>query len=170
MAAVKLEYIWLDGCTPEPSIRSKTKIWNQKGDGTPKVEQLPGWAFDGSSTQQAEGSNSDCLLKPVRIVPDPDRIDACLAMCEVLTADGETHPSNTRGGWDDDRDMWFGFEQEYVLMKDGLPVGFPLGLRALPALRPSRSRSRPAGPPRARRPRSCPPWREYGSPPSPALR
>jgi len=125
MAAVKLEYIWLDGYAPEPSIRSKTKIWNQKGDGTPKVENLPGWAFDGSSTQQAEGSSSDCLLKPVRIIPDPDRVNAYLVLCEVLAADGSLHPSNTRGGWDDDRDTWFGFEQEYVLMKDGLPVGFP---------------------------------------------
>ncbi len=125
MAAAKLEYIWLDGYTPEPSIRSKTKIWNYDGEEVPAPEALPGWAFDGSSTEQAEGHSSDCLLKPVRVVPDPDRLDAYLVMCEVLAADGSVHPSNTRGGWDDDEDMWFGFEQEYVLSKNGFPLGFP---------------------------------------------
>ncbi|NNC89928.1 MAG: glutamine synthetase [Akkermansiaceae bacterium] len=127
MANVKLEYIWLDGYTPEPNLRSKTKIWEYDGDGTPEVDALPGWAFDGSSTEQAEGSSSDCLLKPARIVPDPDRINAYLVMCEVLAADGSTHPSNTRGGWDDDDDFWFGFEQEYVLSKEKIPIGFPKG-------------------------------------------
>jgi glutamine synthetase len=125
MAAVKLEYIWLDGCTPEPNLRSKTKVWSHDGDDIPAVDALPGWAFDGSSTEQAEGHSSDLLLKAVRIVPDPDRINAYLVMCEVLSADGSAHPSNTRGGWDDDEDMWFGFEQEYVLTKNNLPIGFP---------------------------------------------
>ena len=63
MAAVKLEYIWLDGCTPEPNLRSKTKVWNHDGDDIPAVDALPGWAFDGSSTEQAEGHSSDLLLK-----------------------------------------------------------------------------------------------------------
>jgi glutamine synthetase len=125
MSAVKLEYIWLDGYTPEPNLRSKTKIWDCDGDDIPTPEALPGWSFDGSSTEQAEGGDSDCLLKPVRVIADPDRINAYLVLCEVLTADGSPHPSNTRGGWDDDQDMWFGFEQEYVLMKDSLPIGFP---------------------------------------------
>ncbi len=125
MSAVKLEYIWLDGYTPEPNLRSKTKVWDYDGDDIPAVEALPGWAFDGSSTEQAEGHTSDCLLKPVRIVPDPDRINAYLVMCEVLLPDGTEHPSNSRGDWDDDEDMWFGFEQEYVLTKDKLPIGFP---------------------------------------------
>ena len=125
MAAAKLEYIWLDGYTPEPNLRSKTKIWNYDGEEVPAPESLPEWSFDGSSTEQAEGHSSDCLLKPVRVVPDPDRLDAYLVMCEVLTAEGSVHPSNTRGGWEDDADMWFGFEQEYVLSKGGLPIGFP---------------------------------------------
>ncbi|MDN5852570.1 MAG: hypothetical protein L0K86_06950, partial [Actinomycetia bacterium] len=45
-------------------LRSKTKI----GDSEPKkVGECPDWAFDGSSTGQAEGRSSDCLLKPVRL-------------------------------------------------------------------------------------------------------
>ena len=48
------EYIWLDGYQPEPVMRSKVKATE---DDTP-----PDWSFDGSSTQQAEGGSSDCLL------------------------------------------------------------------------------------------------------------
>ena len=87
----KLEYIWLDGYLPEPSIRSKTKIVAGEPAG---VEDCPGWSFDGSSTEQAEGSSSDCLLKPVRIINDPNRNNASLVLCEVLNADESPHPSN----------------------------------------------------------------------------
>ena len=119
----KLEYIWLDGYKPEPNLRSKTKIVSL--DQEPTLADCPGWSFDGSSTEQAEGSSSDCLLKPVKIVPDPDRINGYLVLAEVLAADGSVHPSNTRGAFEDDPDLWLGFEQEYVLMVDGLPLGFP---------------------------------------------
>lgn len=122
--AYKLEYIWLDGYKPEPSLRSKTKIVSEApGD----VSDCPEWSFDGSSTEQAEGSSSDCLLKPVRIVKDPERENAFLVMTEVLAADGSVHPSNTRGTFEDDPDFWFGFEQEYTIMENSLPLGFPQG-------------------------------------------
>ena len=52
----KLEYIWLDGYKPEPNLRSKVKVT----DSSP-----PDWSFDGSSTLQAEGGSSDCVLRPV---------------------------------------------------------------------------------------------------------
>ena len=43
------------------------------------------WNFDGSSTGQAEGSNSDCYLKPAAIFKDPFRgAPNILVMCEVL--------------------------------------------------------------------------------------
>ena len=118
----KLEYIWLDGYQPEPMIRSKTKVVSSDPS---DVSDCPDWSFDGSSTEQAEGSSSDCLLKPVRMVPDPCRKNAFLVLNEVLTADGSVHPSNQRGVFEDDGDFWFGFEQEYTLMQDGLPLGFP---------------------------------------------
>ena len=66
----KLEYIWLDGYEPTQSLRSKTRIETDFG-GT--LEECPMWSFDGSSTEQAPGNSSDCLLKPVAIFPDPDR-------------------------------------------------------------------------------------------------
>ena len=109
----KLEYIWLDGFEPTQSLRSKTMIRSDFG-GT--VDECPMWSFDGSSTLQATGDDSDCLLKPVAIYPDPDRANAYLVMTEVLNADGTPHESNGRATIDDDdEDFWFGFEQEYFL-------------------------------------------------------
>ena len=79
-------------------------------------EECPLWNFDGSSTNQADGSSSDCVLKPVAIYPDPDR-NGYLVMCEVLNADGTPHVTNGRATIEeDDDDFWFGFEQEYFLM------------------------------------------------------
>ncbi|MDP7059619.1 MAG: glutamine synthetase beta-grasp domain-containing protein, partial [Candidatus Marinimicrobia bacterium] len=63
-AKSKLEYIWLDGCKPTQSLRSKTKI---ESDFSGELKDCPMWAFDGSSTEQASGEESDCLLKPVAI-------------------------------------------------------------------------------------------------------
>ena len=123
----KLEYIWLDGYAPTQSLRSKTQVRENFG-GT--LEECPMWSFDGSSTQQADGSSSDCLLKPVAIYPDPDRTNAYLVMTEVLNADETPHPSNGRATIDDDDDdFWFGFEQEYFLwdIDTNLPPGFPPG-------------------------------------------
>ena len=62
----KLEYLWLDGCTPT-QIRYKTKVVKEFGG----LEGAPIWGFDGSSTEQSDGSSSDCVLKPVRVYPNP---------------------------------------------------------------------------------------------------
>jgi len=121
----KLEYLWLDGYKPTQSLRSKTRVLSDFG-GT--LQECPMWAFDGSSTEQADGSDSDCLLKPVAVFPDPGRKNAYLVMTEVLNADGTPHESNGRATIkDDDDDFWFGFEQEYFLWDPvtDLPPGFP---------------------------------------------
>jgi glutamine synthetase len=72
-----------------------------------------GWSFDGSSTRQAEGGSSDCLLVPAAIRP---YINGYLVMTEVMNSDGTPHSSNGRATIDDDGDFWFGFEQEYFIM------------------------------------------------------
>ena len=97
----KLEYIWLDGYKPTQSLRSKTQVRKDFG-GT--LAECPMWSFDGSSTEQADGSSSDCLLKPVAVYPDPDRKNSFLVMTEVLNADGTPHESNGRATIDDDDD------------------------------------------------------------------
>jgi glutamine synthetase len=123
MAKYKLEYIWLDGKQPIPELRGKTTI--KSFDTTPTLADLPLWGFDGSSTMQATGSKSDCILKPVALYPDASRKDAFLVMCEVMLPDGTPHPTNGRATYADDEDLWLGFEQEYFLYKDGRPLGFP---------------------------------------------
>jgi glutamine synthetase len=108
-------------------MRSKTKVVD---DFNGSLSDCPVWAFDGSSTKQAVGNSSDCLLKPVAIFPDPARINGWLVMTEVLNADGTAHESNGRAQINDnDNDFWFGFEQEYFIMDvdTQLPLGFPLG-------------------------------------------
>lgn len=127
MANMKLEYIWLDGYRPEPSMRSKTKVMDF--DGIPTVADCPEWSFDGSSTEQAEGGSSDCLLNPVKVVPDLIRGNAYLVLCEVLNADSSVHSSNSRASYDDNEDLWMGLEQEYTLIDPttNLPLGFPPG-------------------------------------------
>jgi glutamine synthetase len=125
MTKAKLEYIWLDGYKPTQSLRSKTKIVSDFGG---KLSDCPMWSFDGSSTEQAPGGSSDCLLKPVALFPDPARKNGYLVMTEVLNADGTAHESNGRATIDDDdNDFWFGFEQEYFLWnpETNKPLGFP---------------------------------------------
>jgi len=124
MAKYKLEYVWLDGYTPLANLRSKTQI--KEFASFPKLEELPNWGFDGSSTKQAEGKSSDCVLKPVAVFPDSTRKNGVLVMCEVMMPDAKTpHASNSRATIPDDSGTWFGFEQEYFFYKDGAPLGFP---------------------------------------------
>jgi glutamine synthetase len=122
----KLEYIWLDGYGSEPNLRSKTKVLNTENE--PTVDSLPTWNFDGSSTKQAEGNFSDCLLKPVKMIKDPQRKSSYLVLCEVLNHDSTPHPSNHRSLIKDDSDMWVGFEQEYFIFNGELPLGHKKGL------------------------------------------
>jgi glutamine synthetase len=127
--AIKAEYIWLDGIEPTPALRSKTKVLE---DGT---TEMPEWGFDGSSTEQADGSSSDCVLKPVFKCPDPLRGgDNVLVMCEVYNADGTPGKNNNRSAAVQTEEKygnlepWFGMEQEYTMMTvDGWPAGFPEG-------------------------------------------
>ena len=127
MSKHKLEYIWLDGYKPTQSLRSKTMVVN---DFSGKLEDAKQWSFDGSSTEQASGDDSDCLLQPVAVFPDPELFggNGWLVMTEVLNADGTPHESNGRATIEeDDDDFWFGYEQEYTLIDPdtNLPLGFP---------------------------------------------
>ena len=123
----KAEYIWIDGTEPTAKLRSKTKI-------LPDGAELPIWGFDGSSTNQATGDKSDCVLKPVFHCPDPIRGGHnVLVMCEVWGANDKPHPTNTRAALVKTAKKYasheplFGIEQEYTFMKDGRPYGFPIG-------------------------------------------
>jgi glutamine synthetase len=125
MARIKLEYIWLDGYEPTPNLRGKTKMV----DGDPAsftLADCPMWGFDGSSTRQAEGRSSDCMLKPVALYPDATRQNGFIVLAEVMMPDGVTpHPTNYRATIPDDPGLWIGLEQEYFLFQDGRPLGWP---------------------------------------------
>lgn len=130
------EYIWLDGNDPVQKLRSKTRVTDKMD--SILISKFPDWGFDGSSTKQAEGNNSDCFLKPVYVVQDPIRKgDNYLVLCEVFEADGTTpHPSNQRAKLRelykekgvDDLGVLIGFEQEYTFITPkGEPLGFITG-------------------------------------------
>ncbi|MEE8118675.1 MAG: glutamine synthetase beta-grasp domain-containing protein [Gammaproteobacteria bacterium] len=125
------EYIWLDGAEPSQQLRSKTRVV-KIGDKV-SLQSFPEWGFDGSSTNQADGSNSDLVLKPVCFVNDPIRGKGnYLVLCEVYTPEGKPHSTNKRAELRSILDLgaaaenpWFGFEQEYTLLTDEGPLGWP---------------------------------------------
>lgn len=125
---IKAEYIWVDGTEPTTKLRSKTKVFPE---GT---TTFPEWNFDGSSTNQAPGDNSECVLVPVFDCHDPIRGGAHrLVLCEVYDASGEPHASNMRSLLRDvvartaEHEPWFGIEQEYTMFQAGRPLGWPEG-------------------------------------------
>ncbi|XP_067662321.1 glutamine synthetase-like [Haliotis asinina] len=125
---VQAEYIWIDG-TGE-GIRTKCRTL----DSEPKSpEDCPIWNYDGSSTYQAEGSNSDMYVKPVALFRDPFRRGKNkLVLCDVYKYNMMPAETNRRHSClavmekAKDAHPWFGIEQEYTLLDtDGHPFGWP---------------------------------------------
>lgn len=100
------------------------------------ISELPIWNYDGSSTYQAEGGNSDVYLHPVAIYRDPFRRgNNILVMCETYSYDGTPTGSNHRKECAEvaakcaAEEPWFGIEQEYTLLDvDNHPLGFTFDL------------------------------------------
>jgi len=121
------EYVWIDSVG---GVRSKCRTLTEK---VTAVDQLPTWNFDGSSTGQAPGHNSDVYLTPVAYYPDPFRRgDNILVMCECyngdLTANEFNHRKNANILMEKyaDQEFWFGLEQEYTLLDfSNWPYGWP---------------------------------------------
>ena len=131
LVTIRAEYIWIDGTEPTPKVRSKTKVFALEESDS---RDFPVWCFDGSSTGQADGSKSDVILKPVRHFIDPTRgPNSYLVMCETFNADGSPNSTNHRAKLRETEekyralDSWVGFEQEYVFLKEGRPLGWPAG-------------------------------------------
>lgn len=128
--AALVTYVWIDG-TGE-GLRSKTRTVAS----TPKSpHELPVWNFDGSSTGQATGHDSDVYLKPVALFKDPFVVsggDNQLVMCETLDKHGNPHETNNRHACAAAMEAasahapWFGIEQEFTLLDVDLhPLGWP---------------------------------------------
>eukprot|EP00118_Oscarella_pearsei_P006912 m.32339 g.32339 ORF g.32339 m.32339 type:complete len:352 (+) comp31641_c0_seq1:64-1119(+) len=130
---VQCAYVWIDGSGEH--VRAKTRTLDVE---PMKPEDLPVWNFDGSSTGQSDGKNSDVYLKPVALFRDPFRLGSNkLVLCE--TEDPYHRPTATNHRRSCHRTMsrkevheaipWFGIEQEYTLFEPDLktPLGWPSG-------------------------------------------
>ena len=123
------EYIWLDS---DNEFRSKTKIIYSNE--TPKLDNLPIWNYDGSSTGQASGTDSEIFLHPVTMFKDPFRKNHTAFLVWCTCYDKNKNPLNNSHRikaleiFDKhiDQEPWFGIEQEYFIVdpKTKLPLGF----------------------------------------------
>jgi len=139
---VQAEYVWIGG---NNELRCKTKTLERS---PLSIKELPVWNFDGSSTEQAPGSDSEVLLVPCAVYKDPFRAGPSgsskniIVLCDCYKPDkdapggvGAPIPTNTRVGCNATMEKvkahvpWFGIEQEYTLFEpDGVtPYGWPVG-------------------------------------------
>jgi glutamine synthetase len=137
MERICLEYVWVGG---NNELRSKTKVFEKPNTTNINLDALPIWNFDGSSTGQACGEDSEIILKPVKIFNDPFRENGNIVLCDTYLPNGENHPTNNRFqaniifSKDLEEKPWFGLEQEYFMIDNntGMPIGFCKNLVAKP--------------------------------------
>ncbi|CAI0443591.1 unnamed protein product [Linum tenue] len=126
------EYIWVGGSGMD--LRSKARTLPKP---VTKPSELPKWNYDGSSTNQAPGDDSEVILYPQAIFKDPFRKgNNILVMCDTYTPAGEPIPTNKRAAAakifshpDVEAEVpWYGIEQEYTLLtRSNWPLGWPAG-------------------------------------------
>jgi len=122
------EYIWIDAFL---GTRSKTRTLDLPVAKSPS--ELPEWNYDGSSTGQAPGHDSEVILQPRAIFRDPFRRgNNILVMCDCYEPNGKPIPSNARAACREVMDRaaneepWFGVEQEYTMFTtEKWPLGWP---------------------------------------------
>lgn len=122
------EYIWMDA---KGGLRSKSRTLAQP----PKsAADLPNWNYDGSSTGQAPGADSEVIIHPAAFYPDPFRgAPHILVMTDTYTPQGEPLPTNSRYACakamakGEALVPWFGLEQEYFMIdsRTSRPLGWP---------------------------------------------
>jgi glutamine synthetase len=123
-----VEYVWIGG---NNSLRGKTKVMDRA---VYSVDDLSDWNYDGSSTNQASGVDSEVIIKPRALFNDPFRRgNHKIVLCDTYRPDGTPLLNNNRQ-WAKsifdqalDEEPWYGLEQEYFLFdpKTGKPLGFP---------------------------------------------
>ena len=114
MVFVLAEYMWIDAAL---NMRCKSRVYHGKAELT--LEECKHWNFDGSSTGQAPGEDSEVVIRPVALFDDPFRgAPHKLVLCDCYTPKGVAIPTNTRAGAlaifqpVEDEEPWFGVEQE----------------------------------------------------------
>lgn len=123
-----LDYVWIGG---KGELRSKVRVCH--GMSITKLEDVPEWNFDGSSTGQEDGTSSEIFLRPVKIVPCPfEKNGAWIVLCECYQANGSpakyNHRHEAKKIFDQYRNQepWFGIECEIFIYdcKTNQPIGF----------------------------------------------
>ncbi|KEG06552.1 putative glutamine synthetase [Trypanosoma grayi] len=141
--ACRVTYIWLCGKDAHHDIRSKDRtmyLTTEEMAKHPKellAEGLfPVWNFDGSSTNQAQGQDTEILVRPVNAyhccIPRPSStIPWILVLAECFVPSGEPTADNSRAvarrifEQRPEEHPWFGMEQEFFLVKGGRPYSWP---------------------------------------------
>ena len=127
MFSIRLEYIWIDN---NYNLRSKIKvIYNTHIN---DINDIPEWNYDGSSTQQAVGSDSEVIIKPRRVFSSNKDPYHMFVLCDTYTFNNEVLSTNNRAHANLlfnkklDEKPWFGIEQEYFLIdsKTNKPLGY----------------------------------------------
>ncbi|KAK4802486.1 hypothetical protein SAY86_000689 [Trapa natans] len=127
------EYIWIGGSGID--LRSKSRTISKPVE---HPSELPKWNYDGSSTGQAPGEDSEVILYPQAIFRDPFRGgNNILVICDSYTPAGEPIPTNKRARAAEifsnskviNEVPWYGIEQEYTLLQTNVqwPLGWPVG-------------------------------------------
>ena len=128
------EYIWVGG---NGEFRSKSRVITVKPNQTSiSIEDIPNLNYDGSSTNQAKGTDSEVIIIPRAMYRNPFTLSNNLfVICDTYTPDMKPHPTNTRAMaksiFDKFIDMkpWYGLEQEYFILdtETNLPLGYKHG-------------------------------------------
>ena len=131
---IQAEYVFIDAdCTARSKCRTLDAARVKQG-----VDRLPKWTYDGSSTGQAPGDDSEVIIVPRAVYKDPFRGgDNILVLCDTYDPEGNPLPTNSRApavakfeaGNAAAEKPWYGLEQEYTLFNlDGVtPLGWPVG-------------------------------------------
>ncbi|XP_053697834.1 glutamine synthetase 1, mitochondrial-like [Sabethes cyaneus] len=128
---IQATYVWIDGTGEH--VRLKDRVLDFAPE---KPEDCPSWQYDGSSTYQALGGNSDMKLVPRALYRDPFKSGEkdVIVLCDTYQPDGKPTDSNKRAAMQEaynktkSLEPWFGIEQEYTFLDiDHRPLGWPSG-------------------------------------------
>ena len=125
MVVVTAEYIWLGGCN---EFRSKSRVMHLECKDVRDVASYPEWSYDGSSTKQASGNDSEVLLRPCAIFTDPfvNVSTGVLVICDTYYPNGKPLSNNHRASALEsfnekpEEKPWYGIEQEFYLTTNKL--------------------------------------------------
>jgi glutamine synthetase len=134
---LQAEYIFIDA-----NLKTRGKCRTLSNKQAASVEVMPRWTYDGSSTGQAPGEDSEVIMVPRAAFKDPFRPNGknLIVLCDTYDAKGNALPTNARAAAakafeaDKGEIPWFGIEQEYTIFNidKATPLGWPRGGYPLP--------------------------------------